>query len=353
MGTCCDVPTLSGPGTRLDEGGLLAEGAELVVEHRLADDVQRHGVELVLDVHGDVVGGGGGELIREVRCGGAEERGHVLEPRAVKSGANRGSALGPDLLGGGDESVAHDGLHDIGEDALAEGVGVVLEHVAHGDGVGDDDEPLGTGAEVVHASVLAVVIVERDEEGRGADLLLEEVAEDALGDRGAVAPGKDAGDGAPHVSASLGNLEAGGERAAVRGRFLPAGLDPGLLHSRARDDARRAPGHAAPLAAPGHAGVHRAPTARLVIEDDHIIVRTNARVVVPLRLRCTPHPRSGDTIRPAGRDLRFGMIAPRHADRRFMGQDVGAASEVDRGVPMNVHPGKKLCSSDSQRFHLV
>ena len=47
------------------------------------------------------------------------------------------------------------------------------------------------------------------------------------------------------------------------------------------------------------------------------------------------------------------MIAPRHADRRFMGQDVGAASEVDRGVPMNVHPGKKLCSSDSQRFHLV
>ena len=118
----------------------------------------------------------------------------------------------------------------IGEDTLAEGVGVILERVAHGDGSETTTNHAGPGCTRL---VLAVVIVERDEEGAARASSLRRSPR-TLGDRAPL--GKTLAM-ERHVSASLGNLEAGAS--ARRGTRVLASWQVGLLQPRG-DDARRA-----------------------------------------------------------------------------------------------------------------
>mmetsp|Transcript_8221 Transcript_8221/g.23391 ORF Transcript_8221/g.23391 Transcript_8221/m.23391 type:complete len:670 (-) Transcript_8221:431-2440(-) len=148
-------------------GGVgLALGIKVVVKNGLADDVEREGAELVLHVHGIARLGG---LVEDVRAGllrhVAEHAAHVAEPGLVEARHDGAAALVPGLRVRRDEALAHDGLEDLGEDALVVALGVVAQHVLEDLRVGHDGEALRAEAELEEPALVLVELVQAEVHG--------------------------------------------------------------------------------------------------------------------------------------------------------------------------------------------
>ena len=81
----------------LHDGTLLRDGPEVVVEHGLPDDVERHGAEPLLHVHERDARLARGrdaivEVVAEAFGAVAEEADHAVEPPFVKAGDDRSSS---------------------------------------------------------------------------------------------------------------------------------------------------------------------------------------------------------------------------------------------------------------------
>ena len=164
---------------------LLLQRAELVVEHRLADHVQRHGVQLVLRVDRVAafvaVSAYSRSACPRSRRARAEQRRHLFQPGAVEAGADSGPTRPAPGAG-----ISPSPMVNSDVDALAEQSALSLNIVRT---VGSDTTTNHLARRRVVHPVLAVVILQRHEQERRAHLLLEQIAEHLLRDRRAVAWG--------------------------------------------------------------------------------------------------------------------------------------------------------------------
>ena len=67
--------------------------------------------------------------------------------------------------------MAHDRFEDLREDAFAEREGLLLEHLANDDGVGQHHENLGPERQLEHPAVPEEVRVEREEDGTADEVV--------------------------------------------------------------------------------------------------------------------------------------------------------------------------------------
>mmetsp|Transcript_5626 Transcript_5626/g.7843 ORF Transcript_5626/g.7843 Transcript_5626/m.7843 type:complete len:477 (-) Transcript_5626:346-1776(-) len=145
---------------RLHDRRLLGDGAEIVVEDALADDVQRDGAELLLHVHLLAALREPLQLVHKVHVALVEELHHALQPGLVEAGHDRAPPDLPGLLIGRDEPLPHDWIQQLCQHALVVFGGVIPQHVAGRNGVTDHQEALGPEAELVGLLHLVIVLVE-------------------------------------------------------------------------------------------------------------------------------------------------------------------------------------------------
>eukprot|EP00982_Pelagococcus_subviridis_P006312 30058-Pelagococcus_subviridis.AAC.5 len=80
---------------------------------------------------------GRAQVLHELRGAVAEQTDHVIEPRLVEPRDELPAAVLPHRVRRGDQPLAHDGLEDLREDALAERERLLLEHLSDDDDEGD------------------------------------------------------------------------------------------------------------------------------------------------------------------------------------------------------------------------
>mmetsp|Transcript_15603 Transcript_15603/g.33816 ORF Transcript_15603/g.33816 Transcript_15603/m.33816 type:complete len:481 (-) Transcript_15603:455-1897(-) len=144
----------------LDHGGLLLHAAKVVVEHRLADDVQRHAAELRLHVQHLLLVCRLAELVGEDVGAVGKEVHHALQPGVVEAGHDGAAADLPRLQVRGDQPGAHDGLQDLRQDALVEGGGARAQDLLRRQRVRHHDERLRAERQLVDTAVLLEVTLQ-------------------------------------------------------------------------------------------------------------------------------------------------------------------------------------------------
>ena len=143
----------------LDDGRFHGRGAEVVVEDGLADDVERYGAEALFHVHDGVGRCLGIEVVDEPIGAVGEEAHHAIEPSLVKAGNDGPATDLPRGRIGGDKALAHDGLQDFGQHALAVLLrGALAQYLAGHDGVAHNEERFGPEAQVEDGPVVLIVL---------------------------------------------------------------------------------------------------------------------------------------------------------------------------------------------------
>ena len=154
----------------LDHRVILLERVEVVVEDSLADDVQRQtGVE-VLHLHRLTLALGFGELRATVHAAVSEHVHHRRHVLFVQTRHHGSPPNLPRLAVGGDQAGAHDEVQNLGQQALAEGVGLRQQHLLRHLVVRHDDELLRPDGEDEHLAVREEELVQRDKHGLAGDL---------------------------------------------------------------------------------------------------------------------------------------------------------------------------------------
>ena len=159
----------------LDDGRVhrIARRPEIVVEDAQADDVQAERQEDLFHVDRRrgwparpriPVRHGVQALHRPPRALGKHD-GHGVQVGGVEGGDDCPAPGLPCLEVGRDEALAHDGLQDLGQDALVVIEGIVFQQVARDDGVGDDDEGLGAKGQLEDAPIFDEPPVQGFEQG--------------------------------------------------------------------------------------------------------------------------------------------------------------------------------------------
>mmetsp|Transcript_15055 Transcript_15055/g.46843 ORF Transcript_15055/g.46843 Transcript_15055/m.46843 type:complete len:248 (-) Transcript_15055:55-798(-) len=223
---------LQGAVHRLDDGRLLVDAVEVCIEHRHADDVQRHAQVTLLHVRLHSAGAATGgrlsvQLVRQALGAGGELVRHVVEPRLVKAWQQCAAAHLPRVVVGGDEPFTHDFLEDLRQQPLAVPRGVVPQDVPHHPRVGHHHEALGAEDQVVHAAVLAEVRVQLEQQ-RPVAQQVQHAPLDQLGARGLEVLAEPAEDHRRHADGErvehlegAGDIRAGQGGVAARRRVRP------------------------------------------------------------------------------------------------------------------------------------
>mmetsp|Transcript_10135 Transcript_10135/g.28434 ORF Transcript_10135/g.28434 Transcript_10135/m.28434 type:complete len:476 (-) Transcript_10135:486-1913(-) len=102
----------------LDDRTLLGDGSKVVVEYRLANDIQGDRAELLLHLNLSPLGGYSAQTGNEGLVAVPKQTHHVLQPSLMKGGDNLPPSSAPGNWVGGDEALAHDGLEDFGQNSL-------------------------------------------------------------------------------------------------------------------------------------------------------------------------------------------------------------------------------------------
>mmetsp|Transcript_86633 Transcript_86633/g.250196 ORF Transcript_86633/g.250196 Transcript_86633/m.250196 type:complete len:205 (+) Transcript_86633:2113-2727(+) len=148
-----------------DHRRLTVHGSEVVVEHRLADDIQRGGGELLLHVHrrhGSGPGGGDGTLqvIAKPVCALNDHLRGVLQPLLVEAWHDRPTPRPPCDGVRRDQALAHDRLQHLAQNALGVVFLRVLQDVLDEDRVGHHHRGARADDELEHAGALPVGLEE-------------------------------------------------------------------------------------------------------------------------------------------------------------------------------------------------
>ena len=154
----------------LDHRVILLERVKVVVEHGFADDVQRQtGVE-VLHLHRLTLALGFGELRAAVHAAVSEHVHHRRHVLFVQTRHHGSPPNLPRLAVRGNEAGAHDEVQNLGQQTLAEGVGLRQQHLLRHLVVRHDDELLRPDGEDEHLAVREEELVQRDKHGLAGDL---------------------------------------------------------------------------------------------------------------------------------------------------------------------------------------